>query len=61
MTDADDKTTARPKNQSQDDAVKQAKDDALSPADKHKNYLEDLERLHKESVVDSLGHTPRAG
>lgn len=41
--------TGRPEPQSDSDAVKQAKSDALSPNDKHKNYLADLERLHKES------------
>ena len=39
----------RPQPQSPEEALKQAKDDALSPADKHKNYLQDIERLHKES------------
>lgn len=61
MTDTPKPTTTRPAAQSHDEAVKQAKHDALSPDEKHKNYLADLERLHKESVVDSLGHTPRAG
>jgi hypothetical protein len=42
-------------------AFKQAREQALSPEQKHKNYLDDLERLHKESVVDATGHTPRAG
>ena len=44
-----------------DDPVKQSKSQALSPDEKHKNYLDDLERAHKESVVDALGNTPRAG
>lgn len=59
---ADDKTpSSRPKDQTADDVLKQAKEDALSPDEKHKNYLADLERLHKESAVDAHGFTPRAG
>lgn len=54
-------TSARPKDQTQDDALQQARDDALSPQQKHKNYLADLERIHGESVVDAQGNTPRAG
>lgn len=54
-------TRARPKTQTHDDAVKQAKADALSPDDKHAHYLEDIERLQAESVVDAQGNTPRAG
>ena len=46
---ADEKQSSRPQPQSDDDAVKQAKDDALSPDEKHANYLADLERLHDES------------
>jgi hypothetical protein len=53
--------SARPKEQTDSEALQQAKEDALSPEDKHKNYLEDLERLHGESVVDARGNTPRAG
>ena len=34
------------------DAQKQAKEQALSPQDKHQNYLDDLERLHRESELD---------
>lgn len=54
-------TSPRPAKQTHDDALAQAKSDALSPEDKHKNYLDDLERLHGESVVDAQGNTPRAG
>jgi hypothetical protein len=61
VSDQPQKGTARPKDQTDSEAVQQAREDALSPEQKHKNYLDDLERLHKESVVDSLGHTPRAG
>ena len=39
------------------DAVEQARHDALSPEQKHKNYLEDLERLHNESQVNEYGKT----
>lgn len=39
----------RPQPQSDSEALKQAKGDALSPDEKHKNYLADIERLHKES------------
>ena len=39
----------RPQPQSDSDALKQAKGDALSPDEKHANYLEDIERLHRES------------
>ena len=49
--------TGRPQDQSFDDAVKQATHDALSPTDKHKNYLADLERLHNESKVNESGRT----
>jgi hypothetical protein len=42
-------------------AFKQAREQALSPEQKHENYLADLKRLHGESVIDSTGHTPRAG
>lgn len=31
-----------------EDIVKQTKADALTPDQKHKNYLEDIERLHNE-------------
>lgn len=54
-------SSARPKEQTDSEALQQAKEDALSPEQKHKNYLEDLERLHGESVVDARGNTPRAG
>jgi hypothetical protein len=30
------------------EAVKTAKGDALTPDQKHKNYLDDIERLHNE-------------
>jgi hypothetical protein len=30
------------------DAVKAAQADALTPDQKHKNYLDDIERLHNE-------------
>jgi hypothetical protein len=39
----------RPQPQSDSDALKQAKGDALSPDEKHENYLADIERLHRES------------
>jgi hypothetical protein len=59
---ADEKTTpTASKGDPADRAVKQSHDQALSPQDKHQNYLDDLERLHRESVVDSHGKTPRAG
>jgi hypothetical protein len=46
---ATEKAGNRPQPQSDSDALKQAKGDALSPDEKHKNYLEDIERLHRES------------
>lgn len=52
---------SRSKRSGKSDAVKQSLDQALSPDEKHQNYLDDLERLHKESAVDALGNTPRAG
>lgn len=59
---ADEKQTkTHPTAQPEGEAVKQSHAQALSPEQKHKNYLDDLERLHGESVVDSLGNTPRAG
>jgi hypothetical protein len=39
----------RPEPQTPEEALKQAKDDSLSPDEKHKHYLEDIERLHNES------------
>jgi hypothetical protein len=39
------------------EAVEQARRQALSPTDKHKNYLDDLERLHDESKVNEYGKT----
>ena len=53
--------SARPKVQTGDDAVKQAHEDALSPEQKHKNYLETVDRLHAESVVGPDGKTPSVG
>lgn len=50
--------SARPQPQTDDEAVKQAKSDALSPDDKHKNYLETRERLLKESTVTVRGGQP---
>ena len=48
MTEKNTEST-RPKSPSKDDSLKQAKSDALSPDEKHENYLADIERLHKES------------
>ena len=53
--------SARPKVQTSEDVVKQAHEDARSPADKHKAYLETLERLHSESVVGPDKKTPPVG
>ena len=55
------KESARPKVQDEDDARKQAREDALSPDEKHQNYLDDLERLHRESVVGPDKRTPPTG
>jgi hypothetical protein len=61
VSDQPQKPTGRPKDRTQDDAQHQAREDALTPEQKHKNYLADLGRLHKESVIDDSGRTPRAG
>jgi hypothetical protein len=61
VSDQPQKGTARPKAQTEDDALQQAREDVLTADQKHQNYLADLERLRKESVVDSSGNTPRAG
>jgi hypothetical protein len=53
--------TSSAKTDDTSDAFKQTKDQALSPEEKHKNYLADVKRLHEESVIDSSGKTPRAG
>jgi hypothetical protein len=53
--------SARPKVQTQDDKKAQAREDALSPDQKHQNYLETLDRLHAESVVGPDGKTPSTG
>lgn len=58
---AETKDTGRPKVQSNDDAQKQAKSDALSPDEKHQNYLDTLAKLHAESVVGPDNKTPATG
>lgn len=59
---ADEKTTSTSTSQSDDSGTsKDGTDKPLSPADKHKNYLETRKRLEEQSVVDSLGKTPRVG
>ena len=45
---ADDKTTQKDDKPEKSDAVKQAQKDSLSPEQKHKNYLDLLEKLHGE-------------
>ena len=45
---SDEKTTTKSEKSEKSDAVKQAQKEALSPDQKHKNYLEDIERLHNE-------------
>jgi hypothetical protein len=61
MSDKPTETTEQDAPPSKGDPFAQSKKQALSPEQKHKNYLDDLKRLHKESVVDPLGNTPRAG
>lgn len=56
-TDVSDTTTQdKPVNDVKDgdksDAVKQALEQAQTPQDSHDAYLQDLERLHRESEVD---------
>lgn len=59
---ADDQTTGTGTGKkSGDDPFKQTKEQALTPEQKHQNYLDDVKRLHEESAVDALGNTPRAG
>lgn len=55
------KTSARPKVQTDDDVRKQAREDALTPEQKHQNYLDTLEKLHEESVVGADKKTPPTG
>lgn len=46
------------KTDDRSDALKQAQEQAQSPQDSHQNYLDDLERLHRESEIDpSTGKT----
>ena len=45
---AEDKTTQKEDKSEKSEAVKQAQKDSLSPEQKHKNYLDDIERLHNE-------------
>lgn len=58
---AETEKTGRPKAQTDDDAQKQAKSDALSPDEKHQNYLDTLAKLHAESVVGPDNRTPPTG
>jgi hypothetical protein len=45
---ADEKTPTPQEKSAKEDTIKQAKADALSPDQKHQNYLADIERLHNE-------------
>jgi hypothetical protein len=53
----DEKDTGTTKDTAVDEATQQALNQAVSPEEKHKNYLEDLERLHRESKVNESGRT----
>jgi len=44
----DEKTTAKQEKSDKSELVKQTQADSLSPEQKHKNYLADIERLHNE-------------
>ena len=41
-------TKSKQESDEKADAVKTAKSAALTPEQKHKNYLDDIERLHNE-------------
>jgi hypothetical protein len=55
---ADDKEeTSTTKDTAVDEATQQSLKQALTPDQKHKNYLADLERLHRESKINESGRT----
>ncbi len=45
---ADEQTTKKDEKSEKNEALEQQLKDTLSPEQKHKNYLEDVERLHNE-------------